>query len=954
MHRIEEEFCNLAFTYLKLNPMKHVLSGAFLLLIGGVMAQSFTNNTALLPGSYNSGNCVGFTDVDNDGFDDVVVLDQSRSLVILYQDGNGGFNEVAYGQVSTAGQWGMCVADYDNDGHKDVYCGGSYDGVHVWNIDAPGVYAEVPVTNGQLFMQACNFADINNDGQLDVFACHDDGLSRMWRGEGEALTFDASLMPLDQYELNAYPGNDHSGNYGTVWSDFDNDGDLDLMIAKCRQFIGDPFDPRRVNQLWINDGSNNYTEDAAARGLVLNEQSWTADFADVDNDGDFDCFITNHSTTMKLMLNDGAGYFTDVTPGSGLDVSGFVLQAKLADFDNDGFNDVIIAGGADGYFHNNGDLTFTPMDAFPANDNMHSFAIGDVNRDGQLDVYASYGNGYNSPDNGNPDRLWTNDGNGNHWIAFDLQGIASNMDAVGTKVTITGDFGTQVREIRSGESYGITNSFACHFGLGASTVVETVVIDWPSGFQTTLENPEIDVYHNLLEAPCMTEVAIDASSLQFCEGETVELSVLGDFATYQWSNGGGSEPTVTVASEGTFSVTVTDANGCMGVSNPVSVIQVSGEAPVLAYEGSTMLCAGDVLELLIANEGDWTWSNEVTGNVLAVTESGVYTAYGVDICGNTLMSDAVEVTFNPTPEAPVVGGETVDAGGSVTLDGGSATLRWYDDEFATEPLAVGATFTTPALSATTTYWVEEVAITEATQYTGGETDMDMGQYHTNDAYYMIFDVYEDVQLISVKVFANGGGVRQIALLDEAGNTLELGDFDLVDGTNVIELGWQIPVGTGYGLKCNADNPQLWRDGNGSNLSYPYALGDLGAITTSSVAGANAQNYYYFFYDWVVSTPTAECPSDRVAVTVTVVGVEELAARLGLTAFPNPASDAVRIEWTATDLADVRVVDATGRVVWSQVAAPSGLVLEVSSWATGWYQAEIQTAKGTATLQLMVR
>ena len=495
--------------------MKHVLSGAFLLLIGGVMAQSFTNSSALLPGTYNSGNCVGFTDVDNDGFDDVVVLDQSRNLVILYQDGNGGFNEVTYGQVSSAGQWGMCVADYDNDGHKDVYCGGSYDGVHVWNIDEPGVFTEMPVTNDQLFMQACNFADINNDGQLDVFACHDDALSRMWRGDGEALTFDASLMPLDDYELNDYPGNDHSGNYGTVWSDFDNDGDLDLMIAKCRQFIGDPFDPRRVNQLWINDGSNNYTEDAEARGLVLNEQSWTADFADVDNDGDFDCFITNHSTTMKLMLNDGAGYFTDVTPGSGLDVSGFVLQAKLADFDNDGYNDVIIGGGADGYFHNNGDLTFTPMDAFPANDNMHSFAIGDVNRDGQLDLYASYGNGYNSPDNGNPDRLWTNDGNDNHWLAFDLQGIASNMDAVGTKVTITGDFGTQVREIRSGESYGITNSFACHFGLGSSTVVETVVIDWPSGFQTILENPEIDAYHNLLEAPCMTEVAIDASSLQF-------------------------------------------------------------------------------------------------------------------------------------------------------------------------------------------------------------------------------------------------------------------------------------------------------------------------------------------------------------------------------------------------------------------------------------------------------
>lgn len=934
--------------------MKHLSSLALLLAAAAGQAQTFTNSSALLPDTYNSGNCVGFTDVNNDGFDDVVVLDQSRNLVVLYQTGTGEFDAVDFGQVSSAGQWGMCIADYDNDGHKDVFCGGSYDGVHVLNIDGPADFTVVPMSNDQLFMQACNFADINNDGQLDVFACHDDALSRMWRGEGESLVFDASLMPLDDYALNEYLGNDHSGNYGTVWCDFDNDGDLDLMIAKCRQFIGDPFDPRRINQLWVNDGTNNYTEDADARGLVLNEQSWTADFADVDNDGDFDCFITNHSTTMKLMLNDGAGYFTDVTPGSGLDVSGFVLQAKLVDFDNDGFNDVILGGGVDGYFHNNGDLTFTPMDAFPANDEMHSFAIGDVNRDGLLDVYASYGDGYNSADNANPDRLWTNNGNDNHWIAFDLQGIASNMDAVGTKVTLTGAFGTQVREVRSGESYGITNTFACHFGLGTHEEVETVVIDWPSGFQTTLENPEIDVYHNLLEAPCTTPVSIAAASLQFCAGGSVELVASGEFTQYQWSNGAGSAATASVTEAGTYSVTVTDADGCMGVSEPVTVVEVSGENPTLAFEGSTVLCEGEALIITIENEGEWTWSDASTGNALVVTTSGTYSATGMDICGNLLASNEVEVAFNPTPAAPIVTGESVNEGGSVTLDGGSPTLRWYADEFAEVAIAEGATFTTPALTESTTYWVEEVSVSDASVYTGGEADMDQGQYHTNDAYYMLFDVYEDAELVSVKVFANGSGVRQIALLDEAGSTLQVGDFDLADGVNTVELGWTLPVATNLGLKCNADNPQLWRDGNGSDLNYPYALGDLGAITSSSVAGANAQNFYYFFYDWVVSTPTAECPSVRTPVTVTVVGVEELAAELGLSAFPNPATASFQIQWEAPVVGAVQVVDATGRAVWQADRVQSGASVEVSGWAPGWYRAEVATASGTASVQLLVQ
>ena len=86
-----------------------------------------------------------------------------------------------------------------------------------------------------------------------------------------------------------------------MFTDFDNDGDIDLFIAKCRQFINDPYDPRRVNQLWVNDGNGNFTEEANERGLVFYEQSWTVDFADIDNDGDFDCLITNHSTTLYFI-----------------------------------------------------------------------------------------------------------------------------------------------------------------------------------------------------------------------------------------------------------------------------------------------------------------------------------------------------------------------------------------------------------------------------------------------------------------------------------------------------------------------------------------------------------------------------------------------------------------------------------------------------------------------------
>ncbi|HBS20055.1 MAG TPA: hypothetical protein DEA66_04350, partial [Flavobacteriales bacterium] len=90
-------------------------------------AQTFTNASNLLPDTYNSGGCVGFADLDGDGYDDLIVLDQSNTLHTLYQTPAGTFTDYNLGEVSGASQWGMCVADFDNDGHKDVFSGGSYD-----------------------------------------------------------------------------------------------------------------------------------------------------------------------------------------------------------------------------------------------------------------------------------------------------------------------------------------------------------------------------------------------------------------------------------------------------------------------------------------------------------------------------------------------------------------------------------------------------------------------------------------------------------------------------------------------------------------------------------------------------------------------------------------------------------------------------------------------------------
>ncbi len=468
----------------------HALGGCLLLLSAqGTLAQTFTLGTSALANTNaHSGGCMGVADMDHDGYDDVILLDQSNHLYIEYQAANGTYTSFDYGVVSSAQQWGMAAGDVGNDGHSDVFTGGNYDGAHLVRITSRGVYTNTNIDAGNtLFMQCNNIADINNDGWPDAFGCHDDGAPHIWMNNGSGtLAYNSSYI-----NFATTPSSDMSGNYGSVWTDFDNDGDLDLYITHCRQGVSDPNDPRRWNRLFVNDGTNHYTDQAATYGLQDRHESWTTDFGDIDNDGDLDAIITNDDITIQLFKNDGTAHFTEFTTGSGLEVTGFFLQEKMEDFDNDGFLDLLTAGG-DYYFHGNGNGTFTQVSNYlphptgtPA---LHSMGIGDLNHDGFIDIYASYGGGYVSPSSSHRDELYVNNGNTNHWLNFNLRGKTSNRDALGARVTLYGPWGKQIREVRGGESYGIVTSFTCHFGIGANLKADSAIVRWPSGVKDTYRN----------------------------------------------------------------------------------------------------------------------------------------------------------------------------------------------------------------------------------------------------------------------------------------------------------------------------------------------------------------------------------------------------------------------------------------------------------------------------------
>ena len=935
-------------------------------------AQTFTMNTSLITNAYNSGGCTGVTDMNNDGLDDMIILDNSFDLSIAYQQTNGSFAISYFGAVSNESQWGMCIGDVDNDGHKDVMCGGSYDDVHVVNIDSPNVFEVMDYPWASIFTQGCNLADIDNDGFLDGFLCHDDGHNMILHNNG-ATDFTNGQNMMDMVFYPEVNGNDNSGNYGSVWTDFDRDGDVDLFIAKCRQFVSDPYDPRRTNILVINNGDGTFDHSnpatgesyAQERGLVNLEQSWTSDFADLDNDGDFDCFLTTHSGTLEIYENDGTGFFTSRTAGSGLEYSGFFLQGKFHDFDNDGYLDLIHAGGNHDYYHNDGDFTFTRIqNTFMNNDVMHSFGIGDLNHDGYLDVYASYGDGYVSPDNAHPDRIFINNGGNNNWISFDLEGIISNKDAVGAIAEITGSFGTQIREVRAGESYGITNTFYCHFGLGSATSVDQVKIYWPSGLETIIQNPAINTFHSIAESPCFlaAPAVVAVGSTQFCEGGSVTLQASNPGLNYTWNNGQ-TGSSITVSQPGNYFATASSSEGCIAISTAISVSYTQDAPAAISAEGETQICENSSLTL-VANEGTaYLWSNGETTQSIQAAEAGTYTVQVTGQCGQSV-SEPVELVVYPSPAAPVIGNIETSPNSSVTftVEGGS-NVQWYDSASSDTPIATGNSFTTPSLNATTSYWVEDISLNQGEVATGGkltQTLNNQGQFQPNSTYYMFFNANEDVIINSVKVFAEGTANRTIAVVDAAGTTIATGTFNIPNGESIVNLNFFVPAGTGYGMRLVGNNPLLWRDKDLTTpFAYPFQIGSLVTITNTNVSGGDTDNYYYYFYEWNVQAPSFACASERVEVQAVVLDVQHLEGTNELQLFPNPASSELTLSYTSTvsAITEVQFLDQTGRVIFNeQINSAVGFnkhQFDVSRFAAGMYQMRVVRGSQSASYKVVV-
>lgn len=877
---------------------------------------SFSNGNSLLSNpNVHSGVAIAVVDMNGDGLDDIVRLSGGRELLIeLQQSGGAPFLNYTYGSISGQSQWSMCVADVDNDGYNDVLAGGRYDGVKLIRAMDGGAYYEMSTLPGPgMFVQGSNLADINNDGWIDYFACHDDGESRIWANDSSG-----HFMPADEWiDMATVPASDNSGNYGSIWTDFDNDGDIDLYIAKCRQGVNNPSDPRRINALYLNIGANTFIEAADSFNLKIGAQSWTADFQDIDNDGDYDCFVTNHDVPSMLLENDGAGHFTDITEGSGINIAGLPIQGVMRDFDNDGFVDILVAGTRQHLFRNNGDRTFTEVQGIFNASQMESFAIGDLNHDGFLDIYGGYAQVYTTPSNID-DVIWLNDAaSGNNFIAVSLIGVECTRNGVGARIEAYGPWGMQVREVRAGESYGIMNSMAQHFGLGAHELVDSLIIRWPNGNIDTLHNLAANQFITVIENRCTSPSAFIEyeGSPVICEGDSLQLFAPEGY-TYLW-NTGDTTRAILATGAGSYSVTVYDGSDCFGISPSVSITLNPDATPTITALGETRFCRGGSVALYASEAESYNWSTGETGQVIEVAESGEYTLTTPGLC-QEFTSEPISVTVLEAPAPEIESAAFVNGQAEISAIGN--VLLWYSQPGDTEPIAVGSLLATP-VSSDTAFYVENIEFFPGEAFLAGMPEHQGSNYSGNQYNgAVIFDCLSPFTLNEVTVYTDTEGRRIIELQDADGNVLESREVDIAAGTQTVALGFQVVPGTDLSLTTNTDHnlgqfgyesARLRRSDQGIN--YPYVVEDVVEIKTSNLG----DDRYYYFFDWKIQKPGLQCISERVEVELMVVGAEEVMAGTGrLSVLPNPVAALleVRLPELRQASAVLKVYDATARLV----------------------------------------
>lgn len=902
---------------------------------------------SLLPG--------GAADLNGDLVDDLIILDKGTVLKVLLSSGKSMKLTLADTmKAATNREWTLTAGDLDNNGSLEILTAGEYNATSIFSM-VNGKLQRKSLAAG-VYAQGSNTADIDNDGWLDYYLSNDVGPNRIYlNNRAGGLT----ASQIIDFMLN--DPTDGSGNYGSEWTDINNDLLPDLYISKCRAGVTDPADNRRINRLYINYGNGHFIEEAAKYSLNLGAQTWTSTFGDLDNDGDQDVIVINHYEPHVILRNDGPAGFARMTLPQTL--QSFAFQAVMRDFDNDGWLDILLTGveGAH-YLQNKGNFEFGLHHDFFGAGSVRSAVTGDFNDDGTTDVLAHLGEPINDIGH-TDDQLWISQPNGNGYLKVTLEGSVSNRSGIGARIELYGAWGKQVRYVKGGESYGIFNSLQQIFGMGSFTSADSLLVFWPSGIKEKYTSDLMSGNTLLVqEGRCISRTVAVTDTVIVYTGQAVTLTAPAGFSSYVWNNGQAS-PSITVG-PGSWFVRMKDAAGCTTVSKPVEVESgCFGPGARLIQSGSPVkACGNSTVELAAIPAALYSWSTGESSASVSVTESGTYTLEATDYCGSTI-SDTVEVQFFDI--MPDVEGDSIKKGEAATLVSSLASTDWFLESQPGVVLFTGDTLITTPLDSTTHFLaVANGVIDKKTSYAGISDLPQANQYGAGSTLgNLVFNVERKCIIRSVLVSTDTEGTRRIIIVSKARDTIFRKDVHLSAGTTRVSLNAALNPGTQYVMATDESvnmsslgfrSPRLMRTYLGT--AFPYTAGGVITITTSSLG----PTYYFYFYDWEVDYDLVSCSSDPVRVTA-FVDTESAAydhSSQAIKVYPNPAGDEVTVyAEDAATISGYRLTDLTGKMLLS--GSPSNhtdnrFSISLQNILPGTYMLHLSTLYGIRIVKKVVR
>ena len=436
---------------------------------------------------------------------------------------------------------GAVWGDFDLDGHLDLYIGGyespSYQKDYIYMNNGDGTFSNTWETAEHDPARGVTACDFDEDGDLDIYVSNYRlEANHLWLNDGNGNFENVS----PSYGVD---GIDDGWSFsfghtiGSAWADMDNDGDFDLFAGNFSHPAEFQDRPRFYENLGP-DSSYHFADRSESAALAWQESFASPTFADYDNDNDLDLFYTTvYSGDFPVLLrNNGNWTFNDKTDEAGLSDLTDTYRASFADYDNDGYVDLITGTG-----------------------------------------------------------LYRSSGGTNKWLKVKLIGTCNktNVSAIGAQVRLY--YGDQIatRQVEAGTGEGNQNDLTLHFGIYTNyTLIDSLVVNWPGVNRQTMYNIPLNRTLTILEDPFNISLP-DSVTIDLYDEVTLGPVHLGPY-TYLWSIGDTtSQITVRPDSTTTYHLTIGDSNCLKTESTTVVVNSPLGDNDILIYpnpfsEGTTV------------------------------------------------------------------------------------------------------------------------------------------------------------------------------------------------------------------------------------------------------------------------------------------------------------------------------------------------------------------------------